>query len=49
VLATSADRTLTEAERQNKAQLGKKAIKAIKRLSTVPMPDFQSTFLGRRM
>jgi hypothetical protein len=39
---------LTEDEKQYRMNLGEKAVKAIKRLSAVPMPDLQSAFLGSR-
>ena len=35
---------LSEDQRLRKAQLGPKAVRAIKRLSEIPMPDVQSAF-----
>lgn len=43
------DTTPTNVVGQAKAQLSEKAVRAIKRLSGVPMPDFQSAFRGGRM
>jgi hypothetical protein len=39
---------LTEDEKQYRMDFGEKAVKAIRRLSEVPMPDLQAAFLGSR-
>ncbi|KAH9984551.1 hypothetical protein F4779DRAFT_612288 [Xylariaceae sp. FL0662B] len=37
---------LTEHGKESKSQIGEKASRAIRRLSAIPMPDFQSAFLS---
>ncbi|KAI9826586.1 MAG: hypothetical protein M1832_006182 [Thelocarpon impressellum] len=45
-LATAPDDELNDLQRRAKAELGAKAVRAIKRLSAIPMPNVQRTFLS---
>ncbi|RYP73207.1 hypothetical protein DL769_004266 [Monosporascus sp. CRB-8-3] len=45
ILASYDEDRLTEKGKETKKNLGEKAIRAIRRLSSIPMPDFQAAFL----
>ena len=47
LVATRYDDRLSQEGKKLKEELGKKAIRAIQRLASIPMPDFQAAFLGR--
>lgn len=42
------DEPLTDKQKQARTRLGEKAIRAITRLSAIPMPDLQSAFFGEK-
>ncbi|XTI85849.1 hypothetical protein V2W45_1377750 [Cenococcum geophilum] len=46
-LACAHEDKLNHRGKEEKEKLGEKAIRAIQRLSSIPMPDFQSAFLGQ--
>jgi hypothetical protein len=45
--ACADEKNLADKGKEEKEKLGEKATRAIRRLSQIPMPDFQSAFFGR--